>query len=822
MPQVCHQCARANPAEAVYCHFDGAVLEGHGVVGGPVAVGSRPFPSPFVFPGGRACRCFDELALGCVAEWEAALEMLRDGSLATFFAALGRIDLAAAADEAARFPDPELGLDRLLGELPVTVLTEAKVRVAAAEVNLGVLDSEPERTFELELENQGLRLACGSVASSAPWLTLGDGPGAPLKHFRFLHESRLPVRVWPGRLRASRGPVEATLTVRTDAGEVPVRVRAEKKVRPFPPGPLGGLETPRQLAEAAQKRPREAAPLFESGEVERWYASNGWAYPVKAPAATGLAAIQQFFEALGVTKAPRVEIQPRELAASGAPGESLTLALEVSTREKRPVFAHAVSNARWLHAGKAQGDGKSVVLPLSIPDVPDAPGETLTAVLDVVANGNARWRVPVRLKVGSRSARQPVHSAAGRAGGPAWLPAVPAVLLAAALLAVVAYDLSRPPAAVEVAPQTTVAGPNYDPSLLRDPRPRLGVGFTREDRFGVVLLDALDPMDKGRWKRLTARDSGSTNNTVVKLGTSEYLFGYATPANRLTVSQEPLPAPYHGWRSIMDFSDEKVRVTQYLQFVPGQDNTLDTLLIYYRAYNYGTLPQKAALRALLDTYIGSNDGVPFTAPGQKGFVTTMAEYKRPAVPDYLEVVERPDDSADPGTIARVGLRGLAWGEVELLEPEAVRICRFPGAQMKWDWEMEEMRDDSCVAVYWPQVELDPRKTAHMAMTYGLGKLEISDRLALSARPAVQPGEVFVVTAYVYNAVTGQKVTLRLPEGLELAEGEAEQAVAEGGKRTQVFWRVRARAEGERQIEAVSGGARSRPVTVQVRRRNIFG
>jgi predicted secreted protein len=87
---------------------------------------------------------------------------------------------------------------------------------------------------------------------------------------------------------------------------------------------------------------------------------------------------------------------------------------------------------------------------------------------------------------------------------------------------------------------------------------------------------------------------------------------------------------------------------------------------------------------------------------------------------------------------------------------------------------------------------------------------------------VQPGVVFVVTAYVYTAVTGQKVTLRLPEGLELAEGEAEQAVAEGGKRTQVFWRVRARAEGERQIEAVSGGARSRPVTVQVRRRNIFG
>ena len=142
--------------------------------------------------------------------------------------------------------------------------------------------------------------------------------------------------------------------------------------------------------------------------------------------------------------------------------------------------------------------------------------------------------------------------------------------------------------------------------------------------------------------------------------------------------------------------------------------------------------------------------------------------------------------------------------------------------MKWDWEMEDMKDDSCVAVYWPQIELDPRQTMHQAMSYGLGKLEISDRLALSARPVVRPEEVFVVTAYVYNASKGQKITLQLAEGLELADGEAEQTIMEDAKRTQVFWKVRARGEGKRQIEAVSGGARARPMIVQVRRRSIFG
>src|SRR5262249_73853 len=163
-------------------------------------------------------------------------------------------------------------------------------------------------------------------------------------------------------------------------------------------------------------------------------------------------------------------------------------------------------------------------------------------------------------------------------------------------------------------------------------------------------------------------------------------------------------------------------VTQYVQVVPGQDRTLDTVLIYYLATNHGTVPRKVGIRVMLDTYIGSNDGVPFTAPAEKGFVTTKPEYPGNAPPDYLEA------HPDPGTLARVGLRGISWGDVELLEPERVRICRFPGSQMKWDWEMKDMGDDSCVAVYWPEVELEPNKTMRVAMTYGLGKLQITKQL----------------------------------------------------------------------------------------------
>src|SRR5688572_5939163 len=121
MAQRCKQCSRANPPEAVYCHHDGFVLGGPGRAGGPVAVGAQPFVSPFVFPTGRSCRSFDELAIACQEEWGTACGLLKDGYLESFLGGLGRIDLAMAAKEASRFPDPSRGLDQLLAALPAGV-----------------------------------------------------------------------------------------------------------------------------------------------------------------------------------------------------------------------------------------------------------------------------------------------------------------------------------------------------------------------------------------------------------------------------------------------------------------------------------------------------------------------------------------------------------------------------------------------------------------------------------------------------------------------------------------------------------------------------
>src|SRR5438874_1901233 len=149
MGLVCAQCSRTNPADAAYCYNDGAALAGR--ASGPVDAASRPFLQPFVFPNGAICRNFDQFAMACQHHWKDAVEQLRQGTFGAFFGAVGRGDLARAAQEAAKFPDPDRGLDQLLGKLPTRVLEPAKLQVEPSAVSLGILKVGEKRVTQLRL-----------------------------------------------------------------------------------------------------------------------------------------------------------------------------------------------------------------------------------------------------------------------------------------------------------------------------------------------------------------------------------------------------------------------------------------------------------------------------------------------------------------------------------------------------------------------------------------------------------------------------------------------------------------------------------------------
>jgi hypothetical protein len=405
MPLQCPTCSKVNPADAVYCYYDGRSLKAGGPEG-PVGLGTSPFPLPFCFADGQSCANFNQLALACDERWGEARRLLAEGIWHAYFASIGRLDLAAAARQAAAEPDLDVGLSHLLEQLPVAgdTLRPPKLAVPSAEEDLGTLEPGKDHKFELRITNQGMLVLRGMVTTECDWLSFGERAGGPsLKMFQTRNVFTLPVRVLGGQVRAGQKPLEGQIVIDTNGGLITLPVRADVPIRPFPKGQyandvLAGARSPRELAVKAKAHLKEAAVLFEQGAVKVWYLSNGWTYPVQGSAGTGKGAVQQFFEALGLTKAPRLEIDTERIVCRGRPGQGLTRHVTVSTKEPRFVYAQAWSTQDWVQPGPARAQGNTAIIPLHI-QVPPRPGEKLQADVRVEGNGKQQFVVPVTLAV---------------------------------------------------------------------------------------------------------------------------------------------------------------------------------------------------------------------------------------------------------------------------------------------------------------------------------------------------------------------------------------------------------------------------------------
>ena len=139
-------------------------------------MGNLNFPTPFCFSNGNACSSFNQLALACNNLWEEARELLKDGIWSTFFAAMGRLDLAAAARQGAKEADLDRGLSQLIERFPADpeFLRPANPAVAIPEVRLGQVAPGTDYVFDLVILNQGMLLLHGTVSSNFDWLVFGE------------------------------------------------------------------------------------------------------------------------------------------------------------------------------------------------------------------------------------------------------------------------------------------------------------------------------------------------------------------------------------------------------------------------------------------------------------------------------------------------------------------------------------------------------------------------------------------------------------------------------------------------------------------------
>jgi len=393
---------------------------------------------------------------------------------------------------------------------------------------------------------------------------------------------------------------------------------------------------------------------------------------------------------------------------------------------------------------------------------------------------------------------------------------------------------------------------------LLDSKPRLSLKFLDGEppkdkigvppeimSFGVTVAD-LD--GRGPGKRLMYDDKGfgRTNNVCVKIDGQEYLFGYpkiviqegrpmqaAKPVGAWLKKSEPLGTGRIGTRSTWRIGglppgDLGIDVTQTVELVAGeQSRLLDTVLVRYEIVNAGGRAREVGIRFLLDTYIGANDGVPFTIPGRGGLCATSERFEGDSVPNYIQAVENPDLSK-PGTIAHLQFRTSLPLEVpsrvllggypdKPLQEPPVNEKRANGWLTGWDVPFVSIHEvekipaergkahlpDSAVTIYWDAKKLAPNEKRDVGFTYGLGELASDDgRLALTVGGQTVRGGEFSLTALRREPKAGEHLTLRLPPGdkLELLSPAEQQVpkVEAGSDRpvSTVTWRVRGRRRGQ--------------------------
>jgi hypothetical protein len=816
MAQMCARCHRANPRDATYCYHDGILLAGRGggevpADGSAMNLGVKPFARPFVLPSGVACHNFLQLTLGLQEDSAGALLLLRKGALESFCASLGRADLAMAAANAARAANPERGLDELLGRLPASALTPARLHVDPTELDLGALRLGEDRQMRVRLRNQGMRLLYGTAScAETDWLALGDHPTRRSQVFQFFGESTLTVRIVGSRLRAYRRPQEGEILLESNGGAVKLVVRVQIAAQPFPDGVLAGALSPRQLAEKAREAPKEAAPLIESGAVARWYADNGWTYPVFGPTASGQAAVQQLFEALGLVKAPEVQLSVDAVPLLGAPGAALEYTLIVSTQEHRAVVAFASSDQPWLHIRPTIFQGRSAKLSLFVPAVPAVSGATLQARVTVMANGRQRFVVPVTLSVVGTPppAPAPVARPALPVAAPRPQPAPQSLgtrLFAYTLLSLGALlvlglllTLGRNLLGKSAAP----AGPQLSLSFQDDSHDEYVGAATLT--FGLALQDEPTTSVLKKHKRLMYDERGRSNNTCYSVDGHDFLLGY-DGGHWQTAPIAGKGPP--GGSAVWVHQAPSLLITQHVEIATNvETGRRDTCLIHYTLENRDKAAHRVGLRFLLDTFIGAHDGVPFAIPGQEQMCETTCDLKD-SVPDFLQALEN-NDLRNPGVIAQVTLHPNS----KLEKPARVTVAAWPDADLaghapsalsnltRWDVPLRPIKEttDSAVTLYWPEQELPPGSRREVGFAYGLGSLVVDSsegRLALAVGGDFTPGGEMSVLAYVKDPALDEVLTLKVPAGLTLLSGKETARVPRSpasamGLYSLVSWRVR--------------------------------
>jgi hypothetical protein len=296
------------------------------------------------------------------------------------------------------------------------------------------------------------------------------------------------------------------------------------------------------------------------------------------------------------------------------------------------------------------------------------------------------------------------------------------------------------------------------------------------------------------------------------------------PPGRMVVSNRPLDRKKDGKArtgSMSVYEIHKVTLTQEIEVVPtkgkpGEKRRLDAAVVRYTVDNKDDKPHNVGIRVQMYTFLVNNRGSLFAAPNQPGKILDGVELKGAKVPDYVQVLQRPN-LKDPGYVAHITCNlGTAFER-----PERVVLTRLLQFQPnQWDIQIAPAQGISAVAVYWDPRDVKPHTQRKAAYAYGQGLASRHDGdgdLSIQLGGSFEPGKLFTIAAQVMDPAQGQSLQLELPPGMERVEGSERQAVPaiDDDGNTMVLWKARVLKTGRYnlRIRSSTGTTQTKIITI---------
>src|SRR5262249_42603865 len=131
----------------------------------------------------------------------------------------------------------------------------------------------------------------------------------------------------------------------------------------------------------------------------------------------------------------------------------------------------------------------------------------------------------------------------------------------------------------------------------------------------------------------------------------------------------------------------------------------------------------------------------------------------------------------------------------------VILTRLGAFRDPWNMNPQPANGDSAMGMYWDPKEIPPGGKREIAYAYGQGiasSPEGEGRVGVVLGGSFEPGKLFSVSAYVGDALAGQRLARELPAGMERVEGKELQPVPPvvGEGNSLVLWRARVQRPGE--------------------------